>query len=77
MIIISDLNYVEEVSASSIVGGANQIYTTSTATTSTNNYYVAKQAGFYIQLPNPNLTPTTNSVTLANNWQLEKALLAL
>jgi hypothetical protein len=37
--IISDLSYLEVVSASSIVGGASQVSGTSTATTDTNGSF--------------------------------------
>lgn len=69
MLIISDLSYVEVISASSILGGSAQIFGTSTTTTSTNNSFVKKQVGLNVNLPNPKLTPA--------DLEIEKALLAL
>ena len=78
MIIISDLSYVEVISASSIVGGANEVSGTSTTTTSTNKSFVTKKAGFYVKLPAPKPTPVGNNVNLAAALSIdEKALLAL
>ena len=77
MIIISDLSYVEVISASSIIGGANEVSGTSTTTTSTNKSFVTKKAGFYVNLA-PKPTPVGNNVNLAAALSIdEKALLAL
>lgn len=78
MIIISDLNYAEVISASSIVGGVNEVSGTSTTTTTTNNSSVTKQADFSIKLPDPKPTPAGNDVNLAAALSINaNALLAL
>lgn len=77
MIIISDLSYVEVISASSIVGGANEVSGTSTTTTSTNKSFVKKEAVVYAKLA-PKPTPAGNNVNLAAELRIaETALSAL
>lgn len=69
MLIISDLSYVEVVSASKISGGSAQVSGTSTIKTSTNNYFVKKQVGLNVNLPTPNHTPA--------DLEIKQALLVL
>lgn len=74
MINISDLSYVEVVSASSVVGGASQISGTSTSTTNTDKSFSTKQADFRIDLPNSQHTYVETGMILSDGLNMGKTL---
>ncbi len=75
MIIISDLSYVEVVSASSIVGGASQVNSAEfSTTTNTNDSSVTTGGAFNLSPSHSTPTPLANSTILPNNIKLEQAL---
>jgi hypothetical protein len=77
MIIISDLSYVEVISASSIIGGANEVSGTSTTTTSTDKSSVKKEAKVYLKATPKPVKPVKSDMALVDDLlsQAEKALL--
>lgn len=68
MIIISDLSYVEVVSASSIVGGASQVNSAEySTTTSTDDSSVTTKGAFYLSPSNSTPTPLASKVFLVEH----------
>lgn len=73
--IISDLSYLEVVSASSIVGGASQVSGTSTATTDTNGSSFTTKADLNIIMPDSHHTFVSKGMILSDKLNVERTLL--
>lgn len=73
--IISDLSYLEVVSASSIVGGASKVTGTSMSTISTNESSFTKKADLNIIMPDSHHTFVSKGMILSDKLNVEGTLL--
>ena len=73
--IISDLSYLEVVSASSIVGGASKVSGTSIAKTDTNGSSFTKKADLNIIMPDSDHTFVSKGMILSDKLNVEGTLL--